>query len=97
MLSIIKLKDIATLIGSACGFFAIILTISSYHAYRLALAMIFIATISDTLDGYIARKLNQANEFGKELDSLSDFLLSVLHQQSFLLVFIPKHPLLQRE
>jgi len=73
MLSIIKIKDIATLIGSACGFFAIILTISSYRAYRLALAMIFIATISDTLDGYIARKLNQANEFGKELDSLSDF------------------------
>ncbi len=73
MLSIIKIKDIATLIGSACGFFAIILTISSYHAYRLAMAMIFIAIISDTLDGYIARKLNQANEFGKELDSLSDF------------------------
>jgi CDP-diacylglycerol--serine O-phosphatidyltransferase len=73
MLSIIKIKDIATLIGSACGFFAIILTISNYHAYRLAMAMIFIAIISDTLDGYIARKLNQANEFGKELDSLSDF------------------------
>lgn len=73
MLSIIKIKDIATLIGSACGFFAIILTISSYRAYRLAMAMIFIAIISDTLDGYIARKLNQANEFGKELDSLSDF------------------------
>ncbi len=73
MLSIIKIKDIATLIGSACGFFAIILTISSLRAYRLAMAMIFIATISDTLDGYIARKLNQANEFGKELDSLSDF------------------------
>ena len=73
MLSIIKIKDIATLIGSACGFFAIILTISSFHAYRLAMAMIFIAIISDTLDGYIARKLNQANEFGKELDSLSDF------------------------
>ncbi len=73
MLSIIKIKDIATLIGSACGFFAIILTISSYRAYRLATAMIFIAIISDTLDGYIARKLNQANEFGKELDSLSDF------------------------
>jgi len=73
MLSIIKIKDIATLIGSACGLFAIVLTISSYHEYRLAMAMIFIATISDTLDGYIARKLNQANEFGKELDSLSDF------------------------
>ncbi len=73
MLSIIKIKDIATLIGSACGLFAIILTISSYRAYRLAMAMIFIAIISDTLDGYIARKLNQANEFGKELDSLSDF------------------------
>ena len=73
MLSIIKIKDIATLIGSACGFFAIILTISSINAPRLALAMIFVATISDTLDGYIARKLNQANEFGKELDSLSDF------------------------
>ncbi len=73
MLSIIKIKDIATLIGSACGLFAIILSISSYHAYRLAMAMIFIAIITDTLDGYIARKLNQANEFGKELDSLSDF------------------------
>ena len=73
MLKILKIKDIATLIGSACGFFAIILTISKYRAYRLAMAMIFIAIISDTLDGYIARKLNQANEFGKELDSLSDF------------------------
>ena len=73
MLSIIKIKDIATLIGSACGFFAIILAISKYQAFRLAMAMIFIAIITDTLDGYIARKLNQANEFGKELDSLSDF------------------------
>ncbi|MHA1767624.1 MAG: CDP-alcohol phosphatidyltransferase family protein [Promethearchaeota archaeon] len=72
MLSQIKLKDIATLLGSLCGFFAIFLSISSYHAYRLAMAIIFLGIVLDTLDGYIARKLNQANEFGKELDSLSD-------------------------
>lgn len=44
--------------------------------HRLAALMIFgLATISDALDGYIARRYNQRSELGVILDPLADKLL----------------------
>ena len=66
-----KLKDYATLLGTFVGFVDIVLSIF-LKSYHLAAFFIFLAIIADLLDGFVARKTKTGNEFGKELDSLSD-------------------------
>ncbi len=48
----------------------------NYRYYTLAL--ILIATASDLIDGFVARKLNQISEFGKIIDPLADKVLIIL-------------------
>jgi CDP-diacylglycerol--serine O-phosphatidyltransferase len=54
------------------GYYAIILGFK--HQFDLAVTMIILAGVLDSLDGRIARMTGTSSEFGKELDSLSDFL-----------------------
>ncbi len=54
--------------------------------YTVAAIGIF-AAITDILDGYLARKLNQITEFGKIIDPLADKVLvsfATLHGQDLL-------------
>lgn len=53
-------------------FGVISITLSLLGLYLYAFLSIFLAILCDGLDGFVARKLNAANDFGKELDSLCD-------------------------
>ena len=71
------LKDYVTLLGTVCATIAIFLAIMGlyYSDPQLILVATFSwggAIMTDLFDGLIARKLNQTNEIGKEIDSLSD-------------------------
>lgn len=49
--------------------------------------------ISDILDGYIARKKGIVSEFGAKLDSLADFIFSIV----LFMVFYIKYPLILKD
>ena len=57
------------------GFFVAVISYSSSWQSVLALALFSIASFTDWLDGYIARKWNQTTDFGKLLDPLVDKIL----------------------
>ena len=66
------LPNILTLVGVCLGISSIKFSIDSN--YSLAVIFILFAAILDALDGRIARLIKGTSEFGKELDSLTDFV-----------------------
>ena len=66
------LPNILTLGGVCLGISSIKFSIDGN--YNLAVTFILIAAILDALDGRIARLIKGTSEFGKELDSLTDFV-----------------------
>lgn len=53
-----------------CGILSIFLSLAGQ--LELACFLIYLAAVLDFFDGFIARKLNQMSELGKQLDSLAD-------------------------
>ena len=66
------LPNILTLAGVCLGISSIKFAIDG--SFGLAVNLILIAAILDALDGRIARLIKGTSEFGKELDSLTDFV-----------------------
>ena len=66
------LPNILTLVGVCLGISSIKFSIDGN--YSLAVTLILFAAILDALDGRIARLIKGTSEFGKELDSLTDFV-----------------------
>ena len=54
--------------------------------YEAALIILFIASISDALDGFVARKFNQVTELGKLLDPAADKIFLVSSFTAFYLL-----------
>ena len=66
------LPNLLTLIGVCLGISSIKFALD--QNYSLAVNFLIFAAILDTLDGRIARLIKGTSEFGKELDSLTDFV-----------------------
>ena len=66
------LPNILTLGGVCLGISSIKFSID--NSFTLAVIFILFAAILDALDGRIARLIKGTSEFGKELDSLTDFV-----------------------
>ncbi len=66
------LPNILTLAGVCLGISSIKFSIDGN--FNLAVTLILLAAILDALDGRVARFIKGTSEFGKELDSLTDFV-----------------------
>ena len=66
------LPNILTIAGVCLGISSIKFSIDGN--FSLAVTLILFASILDALDGRIARLIKGTSEFGKELDSLTDFV-----------------------
>jgi len=66
------IPNIVTLANLLLGIVSLIYTMDS--RYQIAAVAILLAMVLDGMDGKIARKLDAASNFGKELDSLCDLV-----------------------
>jgi CDP-diacylglycerol--glycerol-3-phosphate 3-phosphatidyltransferase len=61
-----------TLTIARLGLAVVVFGLIAFGQYFLALAVFGVAALTDALDGYLARKLNQATPIGRQLDPLVD-------------------------
>jgi phosphatidylserine synthase len=70
-------KDLFTTINLLGGVIAICLCVDG-RPYEAGIAVMLGYLLGDTLDGYIARKLGTANQFGSEYDTIADHTAHVI-------------------
>jgi phosphatidylserine synthase len=70
-------KDLFTTINLLGGVIAICLCVDG-RPYEAGIAVMLGYLLGDTMDGYVARKLGTANDFGAEYDTISDHTAHVI-------------------
>ncbi len=86
MLNIPNFLTIMRIVGSIS--LPILLLFDSKDTGCLIALIIFVScSITDFLDGYLARSLNQSSDLGKMLDPIADKLLVILVLSSIILIF----------
>jgi phosphatidylserine synthase len=75
--SMFGVKDIFTTINLMGGIVAMCLCIDG-QPYYAGVAVLLGYLLGDTMDGYVARKLVTANQFGAEFDTISDHMSHVI-------------------
>ncbi len=70
----IFIPNAITSLNLICGAFSILISLKYPDKLYLAALFIFVASILDFLDGFVARMLKAQSEFGKQYDSLSDVI-----------------------
>lgn len=70
--SFFAISDGISLMNMLCGFISILLAIN--HNFELSVILMIIAIMFDSVDGWVARKINRNDKlkFGQNIDSLSD-------------------------
>lgn len=63
---------VVTFTNLGCGFAALLLLHDGQA--KIAVSLLFLATVLDFCDGFLARMAGHGSEFGKELDSLADLI-----------------------
>lgn len=53
---------------------AVVIRLATLERFALAGMLLLLGAILDTLDGWLARKLNQISEYGAQLDTLADLV-----------------------
>lgn len=86
-------KDIFTTINLLGGVVALCLCIDG-RPYDAGIAVVLGYLLGDTLDGYIARKLGTANEFGAEYDTIADHTAHVIAPAAIVYTVYKDVPLL---
>ncbi|MCM8796119.1 MAG: CDP-alcohol phosphatidyltransferase family protein, partial [Candidatus Omnitrophica bacterium] len=66
------LANFLTTLSIFCGFLSIVFSLEGHFTF--ACGAIILSVILDGIDGQVARKDPTPNEFGKELDSLTDVI-----------------------
>lgn len=67
-------------------FMAVMLIDFKYH-YTVALVLFALASITDAIDGHMARKYNMVTDFGKFMDPLADKMLTTAAYLGFMYLF----------
>ena len=71
------IKDIFTTINLMGGVVAVCLCIEG-HPYAAGISILIGYAAGDMVDGWVARKLNSANQFGAEYDTISDHMSHIV-------------------
>lgn len=71
------IKDLFTTVNVLGGAFAIFFCVNG-EPFLAGVSVLLGWFLGDALDGYVARKLNSANQFGAEYDTIADHLAHVI-------------------
>ncbi len=71
----------------ATPIFMVVMLIGFKYHYTVALVLFALASVTDAIDGHMARKYNMVTDFGKFMDPLADKMLTTAAYLGFMYIF----------